>query len=408
MKRLNVIFAGQRIGQLLAADGIHYFEYDVRYLRQALPLSPFKLPPLPGASAHRHAHFYNLPGLIYDSLPDRFGMSVLRDTFAAKGIPHPTPLEMLSALGGRTMGALTYEPAEGATDEQSSIDICAAVRSARTLQLESHGAELDPAIVQAGGTAGGATPKLLAALSPDRKEILTGADQIPAGMEAWLVKLNTTEKGGETEPRSEMAYFEMARQAGIVTPETMLLKDRNGRSHFAIRRFDRAIEDPNQRIHLHSYAAMAEIDFSDSTHDYEDLLRLTKKLCRDHQALCQQFRRMLFNVLACNHDDHAKNFSFIMDASGQWKPSPAYDLVYASNQLGGNWMMVRGKRSQLSYDDFLSLAELMGLTKSEFDDILSEVKTAVLAWAEIAGNNGLGKTFAQVVHASIEQACAAL
>lgn len=404
MKRLNILYAGQRIGQLLEADGIHYFQYDALYLQRPLPLSPFKLPPQPTATAHRLGHFYNLPGLIYDSLPDRFGLSVLQKDFADRGQPQPTPMEMLSALGKRTMGALSYEPAEGDQADKQSIDLSAAVRSARALQLESHGEELDPAIVRAGGTAGGATPKLLAALSPDHGEILTGAATIPDGMEPWLIKLNTNENGGETEPRSEMAYFAMARLAGIDTPDTTLIRDRDGLAHFAIRRFDRDPEDPNQRIHLHSYAAMAELDFSDSSHDYEALLRLTQKLCRDHSALLQQFRRMLFNVLAYNQDDHAKNFSFLMDAHGTWRLSPAYDLTYTTTRLGGNWTSVQGKRSHISYDNFLQLAELMGLSQKEFDQQLEAVKDAVQNWPTLAQENGLGSAYTKVVQASIQQA----
>lgn len=408
MKRLNILYAGERIGQLLEADGIHYFQYDVRYLQNPQPLSPFKLPPQRAATAHRLGYFYNLPGLIYDSLPDRFGLSVLQKDFADRGLPQPTPMQMLSALGERTMGALSYEPAEDAPSEQESIDLCAAVRSARSLQLESHGNALDPAIVRAGGTAGGASPKLLAACSPDHSEILTGAANIPEGFEPWLIKLNTSDNGGETEPRSEMAYFAMARMAGIDTPQTTLIRDRDGLAHFAIRRFDRAEDAPNQRIHLHSYAAMAELDFSQSTHDYADLLRLTKKLCRDHSALSQQFRRMLFNVLACNQDDHAKNFSFLMDSNGNWRLSPAYDLTYTLTRLGGNWTSVQGKRAAIRYDDFLQLAELMGLNKKEFDHLLETVKDAVQHWPTLAKENGLGAAYTKVVQSSIQQALSPL
>jgi serine/threonine-protein kinase HipA len=328
-------------------------------------------------------------------------MSVLRKNFQDLGILNPTPLQMLSYLGKRTMGALSYAPAKDDSTAQEAIDLVNAARSARAIEAMEHDNTLDPAIVKAGGTAGGATPKLLAAIAPDRSRILTGPDVIPDGMEAWLIKLNTNSNKASSICQVEQTYFEMARAAGITVPQTMLIADRKGIEHFAIQRFDRAHADPNQRIHIHSYAAMAGIDFSEPTSDYEQLLRLTKNLTRNFQDVCEQFRRMLFNLLASNREDHAKNFSFAMDGSGQWSNTPAYDLLYTDNDLGGNWILIGGKRNNIRYDDLKKLAELMGIPERTLKEMLAQVRDAIAQWPELAKANGVGPGLRRVVQTVI-------
>jgi serine/threonine-protein kinase HipA len=402
MKRLNVLMGDQTVGQLLAQGGAHYFSFDEDFLKAPLPLSPYKLPASPGVSEHREGYFLTLPGLMYDSLPDRFGMSVLRKSFQDKGILNPTPLQMLSYLGNRTMGALSYAPAEDDPTAQEMIDLVNAARSAQSLVQMDHADTLDPAIVKAGATAGGATPKLLAAISTDRSQIITGSGIIPTGMEAWLIKLNTSDTTAASISQLEQTYFEMAKAAGIRVPDTMLISDKKGVEHFAIRRFDRTHEDPNQRVHIHSYAAMAGIDFSEPGTDYEDLLRLTKNLTRNFEDVCEQFRRMLFNLLASNRDDHAKNFSFAMDARGQWTNTPAYDLLYTDNDLGGNWMLIGGKRSNIRYDDVKQVADLMGIPQRRLNEMLEQIQDALAQWPALAKANRIGTGLRKVVQTIIE------
>lgn len=401
MKRLNVLLGDRLVGQLLAQGGAHYFSFSEEFLAAPLPLSPYQLPAIQGTSEHRDGHFLTLPGLIYDSLPDRFGMSVLRKNFQDKGIVNPTPLQMLSYLGKRTMGALSYAPADDDSNTPEAIDLINAARSARTIMEMDHDETLDPAIVKAGGTAGGATPKLLAAISTDRNRIITGPDVIPEDMDAWIIKLNTAQNKTSSICQLEKAYFDMANIAGISVPQTMLIPDRTGIEHFAIQRFDRTLNDPNQRIHIHSYAAMAGLDFSEPTADYEQLLRLTKNLTRNFEDVSEQFRRMLFNLLASNRDDHAKNFSFAMDESGQWSITPAYDLLYTDNDLGGNWMLIGGKRSHVHYEDLKKLADLMGISERQFKETLAQVREALAQWPDLAKSNGVGTGLSKVVQTVI-------
>lgn len=398
MKRVRVRYKDRLVGELLAKDGGHYFKYDEVFLDEPLPLSPYQLPPTPEVIPNKSGLFLTLPSMCYDSLPDRFGMAVMRRNFRERGVVNPSPLEMLCYLGSRTMGALTYEPAEDDTDNLASVDLVKAALSAKDLLEYEHDKELDPAIVKAGGTAGGATPKLLAAITPDGSKIVTGSDKIPEGMEAWLIKLNTEDKGAALLIQLEHAYFAMAKAAGLRVPETRLLKDKEGMEHFAIQRFDRDIDEPNERIHIQTYAAMAGIDFHEPTSDYETLLRLTKNLTRNHEEVVEQFRRMVFNVLACNRDDHAKNFSFCMDESGNWAVSPAYDLLYTDNDLGGNWMMVRGKRSGISMDDFSSLAKLMSISSRELMGIIDQTRDALSQWKTFADASNIGPGLSMVVN----------
>lgn len=408
MKRLHVYYEARLIGELLAQDGIHYFSYDTNWLKAPLPLSPYQLPANPGVTAHRDGHFLTLPSLCHDSLPDHFGMMVLKENLRQQNIQEPSPLQLLTFLGQRTMGALCYEPADDTAEATEFVDLVNAARSARQIVEHEHNTELDPAIVQAGGTAGGMMPKILAALSPDGATIVTGASQIPEGMEAWLIKLNTEQRKEAKLIELEHAYFAMAKAAGLRVPATRLIRDTNEILHFAIQRFDREANNPNQRIHTQTYAALAGLNYHEPTGDYENLLRLTKHLTRNHEEVCEQFRRMLFNVLAYSRDDHSKNFSFQMDPSGDWTLTPAYDLIYTDNNLGGNWMTVQGKRNKLGRDDFLKLGELIGIRRIQLDEMLRQIEDALRQWPNFAKKSGLGSGLNKVVESSIQRMLEAL
>ena len=395
--RLNVNYNGQRIGQVLEKNGIHYFEYDIFFIQAPLPLSPLQLPVERGVTIHDDARLAALPGLIYDSLPDGFGLSVIREHFREKGIYPASPLQILSYLGDRTMGALTYTPPDGDGEQQQSIDLVNAALSARQLVELDHGSELDPALIQAGGTAGGVQPKVLASITQDG-QIITGADRVPTGMTPWIIKLNTDGTQASAYAPLEYAYFQMARDCGITVPETRLLIDRLGVKHFAIKRFDRAESDPNLRIHTHSYAAIAGIDYQSLSGSYEHLFQTTHQLTRSYQALRQQLLRCIFNVLSHNHDDHAKNFAFQMDASGTWGLSPAYDLTMAVNRVKGNWLTVNGRRRGIRAGDFYALIDDYRIAHSEVDAMIAKVKAVVSSWEHYASEAGVSEALQKEVN----------
>ena len=394
--RLNVAYQGHRIGQILDVKGTHYFEYDVLFMRQPLPLSPLNLPVQRGVTEHRDGTFAGLPGLIYDSLPDGFGQSVIRQHFRDKGMPSPSPLQILSYLGDRTMGALTYSPPDGDATQAAEVDLVSAALSARKLVEHEHGPALDPALIQAGGTAGGMQPKILASIN-DQGNIVTGADAIPEGYTPWLIKLNTEGRSENAYAPLEHAYFEMARDCGIQVPQTRLLVDREGVRHFAIRRFDRDASAPNQRIHTHTYAAVAGVDYQALNGSYDHLFETTMDLTRNVVCLREQVLRAVFNVLTHNCDDHAKNFSFQMSDRGDWTLSPAYDLSMAQNQTQGNWLSVNDKRTGITAADFAQSVEHLSISSSEIDAMFQAVSAVTSRWPEYAQASGVGAGLSKAV-----------
>ncbi len=403
--RLNVNYNGQRIGQILSKNGISYFEFDIRFIHSALPLSPLNLPVRRGVTIHEKKFLAGLPGLIYDSLPDGFGLSVIRDHFKSKAQPNPAPLQVLSYLGNRTMGALTYSPPDGDEAQQRSIDLVSAARSARHLIELEHGTTLDPALIQAGGTAGGVQPKILASISKDGA-IITGADAVPEGMTPWIIKLNTKNQKESAYAPLEYAYSQMAKDCGITVPKTNLLVDKNGIPHFAIKRFDRDQTNPNVRIHTHTYAGLAEVDYQSLSGSYEHLFETTYALTRSYKELNQLLLRCIFNVLAHNHDDHSKNFSFQMDASGQWKLAPAYDLTISTNNLGGNWLTLNNKRRDFSNSDLYSLVEAYRIPESRVRDAVETVLAVVQKWNDYAAKCGVSSALSREVGNYISSSCA--
>ncbi|NBB78267.1 MAG: hypothetical protein GVY36_02305 [Verrucomicrobia bacterium] len=393
--RLNVNYGGRRVGQILEKEGVHFFQYDVRFISDPLPLSPLELPVTRAVTRHERRAFAGLPGLIFDSLPDGFGMSVIREHFRDKGAPPPSPLQILSYLGERTMGALTYSPPDGDAEQQKSIDLVNAALSARKLVEMDHGSILDPALVQAGGTAGGIQPKILASISADG-EIVTGANDVPEGMSPWIIKLNTEGHRQSAYAPLEFAYFQMARDCGIHVPETALLTDSNGVKHFAIKRFDRDTEDPNLRIHTHSYAGIAGVDYQSLSGSYDHLLQTTYELTRSYKELKEQVLRAVFNVISHNHDDHAKNFAFQMDAIGVWRLAPAYDLSMSVNQTRGNWLSLNGSRMATA-KDFHAVVERYRIAQRFVDDSIARVQEVVKRWPEYAKTAGVSVALTEEV-----------
>ncbi|MEM8867314.1 MAG: type II toxin-antitoxin system HipA family toxin [Verrucomicrobiota bacterium] len=399
--RLNVHYEGRRVGQLLERTGRHYFEYDREFIADSLPLSPQYLPVRRGVFENTDGHFLGLPGLFYDSLPDHFGMEVVRRHFRAKSNHSPSPLQILSYLGNRTMGALTYSPPEGDREQEHAVNLVNAARSARQLIEKEHGPKLDPALVASGATAGGAMPKILIAMSASGDRILTGATETPADMEPWLLKLDTIGDESTSKCRLEYAYSKMAADCGIRIPNTRLIKDSNQVDHFAIRRFDRALTKPNQKIHTHSYAGLFHLNFRDSSFDYDDLLRRTRGLTRSENEVREQFKRIVFNILGHNRDDHAKNFSFQMDASGAWNLTPAYDLIFSENNLGGNWMLLNGKRGQIVKQDLLDLARQHSIPEKLTETIIDETQDTLADWARYASEAGLGEGYTKAIEKAL-------
>lgn len=380
------------VGTLAEQDRRIYFEYDPAFLDTGLELSPFKLPAQPGLIEHTDHAFGPLPGVFDDSLPDGWGLLLMDRHFRRQGVDPATlsPLDRLAYLGTRTMGALTYHPPSREQPEHGEqlIDLYALGRNAEDV-LEGDAAEVLPELMRAGGSPGGARPKVLVGIQGDR--VISGEDDLPDGYEHWIVKFAAKADAGDAGP-VEYAYSLMARAAGIDMPPTRLFEvehGRAGRRYFGVKRFDRV--DNNRRIHMHTFANLIHADFRLPSTDYADLFKVTQALTRNHADLLRLFRLMLFNVAAHNRDDHAKNFAFTLDdQTGEWSLAPAYDLIHAPGPGGEHTTTVLGE-GRPTRGHCLKLADRFHLKPRDTNPIIDQVDAAMSRWPDFAEQAGCTK-----------------
>jgi len=381
------------VGTLAEHDRRIYFEYDAVFLETGLELSPFELPARAGLVEHTDREFGPLPGLFDDSLPDGWGRLLVERDFRQRGIEPRTlsPLDRLAWLGTRTMGTLTYHPpTRAADDDEKLVDLHRLGRHAEAV-LDGDAADVLPALIRAGGSPGGARPKVLVGVSGER--ILSGEDDlderfIADGGAHWIVKFASRDEAATAGP-VEYAYSLMARAAGIDMPPTRLFDSGRGRERrrwFGVRRFDRpAGGAPNRRVHVHTFANLVHADFRAPSCDYADLFEITRNLTGNHADLLRLFRLMLFNVAVGNRDDHAKNFAFLLDdTSGEWSFAPAYDLTCSDGPGGEHSTTVAGEGLQPTREHCHKLAARFGIRSHELDYIHAEVHSAVRRWPTFA------------------------
>ncbi len=385
-------------------DGVITFEYDNEFRRSALEISPLKLPlatagPVQFAELQRSDAFLGLPGVLADSLPDRFGNAVIRRYFEERGEPERalSPVQRLLYVGDRAMGALEFQPSldfPRRKTEKLPLDIADLVAQSRSI-VEGKSEVAVPEIMLVGASAGGMRPKALILWNRARNEVRSGHATPGPGDEHWLIKFDGVPPAGtesetgvnaghEPQPymRIEYAYSLMARNAGLVLPETRLLRER-GYAHFMVRRFDRS---GNARVHQHTFGGMLHIDYNlPAAASYEEFLRTILRLVLGRDAMEEAYARTVFNIAAVNQDDHVKNISFLMDGAGKWALSPAYDVTFAH---GLNWtrhhqMTVRGKRDGITSEDLLSLGNEFGLSRAA-PAIIEGVSVALEGWERVA------------------------
>ncbi len=393
MKKLEVRFTlnpkeSMQVGTLAEDHGRIYFEYEPEFLATDFNLSPFRLPFEGGLFEHSDRNFGPLPGLFDDSLPDGWGLLLMDRSFRSRGL-HPAEisvLDRLSWLGTRTMGVLTYHPPANRKDGDESIfDLHDLARQSREV-FSGQATDVLPQLLRAGGSPGGARPKVLLGFNSATGHIISGEDDLPDGFEHWIVKFTTSTDLSDA-GAIEYAYAMMAGAAGIDMPPTRLFETTQGDRFFGAKRFDR---DCNQRFHVHTFGNLLQINFRIPSSDYADLLKATSLLTRNHQDVLRAFRRMVFNVLAHNRDDHVKNFAFLMDnATGDWTLSPAYDILYTPGPGGEHTMTVNGEGRNPRLRHMLCLAEEAGLSKQEASCIIEDVQTAVSRWQDFATQAGV-------------------
>lgn len=407
---------GRTIGAVSLAEGeqVADFQYDPAFVSSGIQLSPlvmplsrrvYRFPELPRET------FHGLPGLLADSLPDRFGNTLINAWLAGQGRSPDSfnAIERLCYTGSRGMGALEFIPMSGPRISQSTeVDIDALVALASDVlanrnQLASSFADAEKAealkdILRVGTSAGGARAKAVIAWNPRTNEVRSGQVTTDDGFEYWLLKFDGVSGNRDRElddPQGycaiEYAYYLMASAAGIDMSESRLLEE-GGRRHFMTRRFDRT--DDGGKLHMQSLCALAHFDFNQAgAHSYEQALLVIRQLGLPMQAREQQFRRMAFNIIARNQDDHVKNIAFLMDRRGQWSLSPAFDVTYSYNPQGAwtatHQMSMNGKRDGFTLDDFIACGRNAGLKRGRAETMLAEVSDVVARWPEFADRAGV-------------------
>jgi serine/threonine-protein kinase HipA len=418
---------GTRIGAVALTDstGVAAFEYEPAFLASGIQLAPlmmpleervYSFPELPRRT------FRGLPGLLADSLPDRFGNNLINAWLARQG---RTPesfdaVERLCYTGQRGMGALEFMPAQGPSAEASgSIQIADLVTLASEILSQKKGLATSfqepereralQTILQVGTSAGGARAKALIAWNPSTGEVRSGQLEAPPGFSHWLLKFDGVSGNKDKEledPQGygliELAYSRMARAAKITMSDCRLLEE-NGRSHFMTRRFDR--DDSGNKLHMQSLGALAHFDYNEpGSYSYDQAFLVMRKLQLPMRDLEEQYRRMVFNLVARNQDDHVKNIAFLMDRTGQWSLSPAFDITWSFNPAGGwtatHQMSVNGKRDQFTRADLLAAGRSAQLKRGRAEAIAEEVIAAVRDWPRYAAEAGVPEDRYREIQAS--------
>ena len=417
MKRVDIAFVelwGDLVGAVNwdSSRGFAAFEYDKPFLEKGLDLAPLKMPlaearqrsPIFDFRALPKQTFQGLPGLLADTLPDNFGNAIIDTWLAQQGRTRASfsPVERLCYIGKRGMGALEFSPViDESVEESVPVEISELIklaqkitddRSKLTGKLEYTSKALLN-IIRVGTSAGGNRPKAVLAFNPETKEVRSGQVSALPGFEYWVLKFDGVTDQSLGDPagygRIEYAYYKMATAARINMMKCQLLEE-DGRAHFMTQRFDRTRN--GDKLHMLSLCAMAHFDFnSPGAYSYEQVFQVMRQLRLPYKDAEQQFRRMVFNVVARNQDDHTKNISFLMDKNGVWRLSPAYDVIYSYNPAGPwtsmHQMSIAGKRDQFTRDDLNGIGQEMNIKSS--NKIIDEIVETVSDWPSYAKDAGV-------------------
>ncbi len=377
------------LGRLAFRDGRIYFEYDPDFLDAGLEISPFKLPLRSGVQTFDPLSCEGLPGVFNDSLPDGWGRLLLDRMMMSRGVfpSQTTPLDRLAHVGRTGMGALVYEPdfGDGAPDRDIDLELLA-----RHVQevLDGEAEEVLEELLALNGSSAGARPKAMIGLDADRRAAIHGAHSLPEGFESWLVKF-PNHGDGLNAGAVEYVYALMAKDAGLDMTDVHLFPAQRGAGYFATKRFDR---HGSHRLHVHSVCGLLHADPRVPSLDYKDLMALTMALTHDIRETEKMFRLAVFNVLAHNQDDHSKNFSFLMDAEGDWTLAPAYDLTFASGPGGEQSTMVMGEGKNPSIEHLIRLGLEGELPRPRINDMIEQVKVSLRQWRKLAKEHGVAQT----------------
>ncbi len=413
---------GRTIGAVSLPDGddVAAFEYDAQFAQSGIEIAPLTMPL--SRRVYRFPElaretFLGLPGLLADSLPDKFGNALIDAWLASQGRRPDSfnAVERLCYTGARGMGALEFVPVIGPPARQSTpVEVAKLVALAS--EVLAHRNELDTSlggdgstgdradalrdILRVGTSAGGARAKAVIAWNPQTNEVRSGQVDAGKGFEYWLLKFDGVSGNRDKELEDptgygliEYAYSLMARACGIEMSDCRLLREHD-RAHFMTRRFDRL--DGGGKLHMQTLCALAHFDFNlAGAYSYEQALLAMRQLGLPMQQIEQLYRRMVFNIVARNQDDHVKNIAFLMDKRGVWSLAPAYDMTYAFNPAGAwtarHQMTMNNKRGDFTLADFKACARVASLKRGSAERILGDVQAVVKRWAEFAAEAGVGE-----------------
>jgi serine/threonine-protein kinase HipA len=382
--RLDIGARQLAVGRLAWRDRRALFEYAPEFLAAGLPLSPLRLPLKPGVQTAPRQPFAGLFGVFADSLPESYGRLLLDRRLRSVGRDPGalTPLDRLALVGERGFGALRFVPADDVADDELPMPDLDRLQAEALAVIAGEPSDMLGALQRLGGSAGGARPKAQVWLGDDDASLATSR---APGLDPWLVKFRAP---GDPEDIGalEAAYNAMASAAGIEVSPWRLLPSRTGPGHFASKRFDRDADGP---LHLHSLAGLLDADPDGAAVSYREYLRATQYLTRDVREVEAAFRRMAFNVIAHNRDDHARNHAFLMDASGEWRLAPAFDLTFSPGPGGEHYLAVDGEGRRPTRINLLAEGKAAGLPAKRLEAILEEVDAAVGQWPKPAAAAGL-------------------
>jgi serine/threonine-protein kinase HipA len=416
MTDAKVILWNREVGAVswLEDRQIGVFQYHPDFIESGIQLSPLMMPlngvPYEFPFLPREA-FKGLPGLIADSLPDAFGNAVINAWLAVQGRSPESfnPVERLCYIGTRGMGALEFEPALKISPSGSNkLEVAKLVELSNIILNKRQGLsgylngrddrEALGDILRVSTSAGGARAKAILAWSPITNEFRSGQVNLPPEFEYWILKFDGVSNNRDKEladpqgyGKIEFVYSLMAAKAGIEMAECRLHHE-GGRSHFMTRRFDRDMEA--EKIHMQSLSALSHIDYNQSgLFSYEQTILAMDRLGISEKEKEQQVLRAIFNVIGRNQDDHVKNIAFLMDKSGKWHLSPAFDLSYAYDPYGlwtnQHQMSINGKRDNFEKEDLIHFAEIAGIKKSRAEEMIEKVVNAIKCWPDLAEEHAI-------------------
>ncbi len=417
---------GTRIATIHLDEGKSYvsFEYDRDFLKSGIQVAPVSMPlssriyEFPNLT---DTAFHGLPGMLADSLPDKFGNAVINQWLAVQGKSERdfNVIDRLCYTGTRGMGALEYFPVSGpsgdldeAVNIKEMVSFASDILNSRSeIKLEMTESLAYSQLLQLGTSAGGARAKAVIAWNEKTGEIRSGQVNLDGDFEHWLMKFDGISKNGDhgVEDKTEYtlieyAYYKMAKLAGIIMNECRIFSE-NGRNHFMTKRFDR---NNNKKIHMQTLGAIGHIDYNiPGLCSYEQAAIYMRQMDLSARDIEQLYRRMVFNIMAVNQDDHVKNISFLMDMRGEWKLAPAYDVTF-SYSLNNRWlsahqMTVNGKNKAITMEDIISSGHSMDISTARCRKIINDVRTAVDSWMSIADEVGIREDTATGIRDIMQQ-----